>query len=360
MKTTVLLLLATVTTLLAQGPLTPPSVPAPTMKSLDQIEARTAIPKSPPVVIAGPHYTISQPGSYYLTGNIVVASGNGINITASNVTLDLNGFALISKTASPASGNAIDIAANLRSIEIKNGRITGGTVRTFTGPKPWNATFAGPGWQNGIQDVDASPAAGVLLSHLTVEQCGSSGIDLEGGLSVLFHIIALNNGGAGISAYQGSVTNATASGNGSDGIYADFCSVTNATAFSNGTYGIHAILGSVTNATVNSNGSVGISASEGSVTNATVYGNGDTGILAYRGSVTNATASGNGGAGIYASGGSVTNSRATANFTGGIYVGVGVASHCGASGNSLNPASVDKQIDVSTGGQRDACVPASE
>ena len=290
--------------------------------------------------IAGPHYTISQPGSYYLTGNVEVASGNGINITASNVTLDFNGFALISKTVSPAAGNAIDIAGNLRSIEIKNGRITGATVRTFTGPKPWNATFAGPGWQDGIQDTGDSPSTGILLSHLTVEQCGAIGIHLDGGSSVLDHIIALNNGGTGI--------------------YASNTSVTNATAISNGFYGIYATNGSVTNATATSNGGNGIAAYQGSVTNATATSNGSSGILAHRGSVANATATGNGGVGIYASGGSVTNSRAGSNSTIGIYVGVGVASHCVASDNSLDPASVDKQIDVAAGGQRDACVPASE
>jgi hypothetical protein len=243
--------------LLAQGPLTPPGVPAPTMKSLDQIEARTAIPKSPVVPVAGPHFTISQPGSYYLTGNVEVASGNGINLTASNVTLDLNGFALISKTVSPAAGNAVDIAADLRSIEIKNGRITGGTVRTYTGPKYWQATFVGPGWARGIQDVDASPAHGVLLSHLTVEQCGEYGIDLDGS-SVLLHVTALNNGNTGIYAKNGDLTNATAASNGGGGIFAQFGSVTNAVVFNNGNTGISAGYGSVTNASASYNGNHGI------------------------------------------------------------------------------------------------------
>ena len=47
-----------------QGTLTPPGAPLPTMKTLDQIEARTAIPGG-----SAP-YTISAPGSYYLTGNL--------------------------------------------------------------------------------------------------------------------------------------------------------------------------------------------------------------------------------------------------------------------------------------------------
>jgi hypothetical protein len=69
------------------------------MKSLDQIEARTAITGAGAVVI-------SQAGSYYLTRNITVSSGDAITIGANNVTLDLNGFA-ISSTAPSATGRAI-------------------------------------------------------------------------------------------------------------------------------------------------------------------------------------------------------------------------------------------------------------
>src|SRR5438094_2967891 len=57
-------------TLFAQGSLTPPGAPAPTMKSLDQIEARTAISSAP--------FTINQPGSYYLTKNLNVTNGDAI------------------------------------------------------------------------------------------------------------------------------------------------------------------------------------------------------------------------------------------------------------------------------------------
>ncbi len=43
----------------AQGPLAPPGAPAPTFKTLQQVEPRTPISALP--------FTISQPGSYYLT-----------------------------------------------------------------------------------------------------------------------------------------------------------------------------------------------------------------------------------------------------------------------------------------------------
>ncbi|MDB6125709.1 MAG: hypothetical protein JWQ71_4702 [Pedosphaera sp.] len=68
-----------------QGSLTPPGAPAPTMKSLDQIEARTIITSLP--------YVITNAGSYYLTGNLTgVAGTNGITIIVDNVSIDLNGF----------------------------------------------------------------------------------------------------------------------------------------------------------------------------------------------------------------------------------------------------------------------------
>src|SRR5438067_13816044 len=90
-------------TALAQGSLTPPGAPAPTMKSLDQVEARTAITNTSSLVM------ISQPGSYYLTHNLIVSSGNAIDITTNQVTLDLNGFT-ISSTPVSAAGYASQLA----------------------------------------------------------------------------------------------------------------------------------------------------------------------------------------------------------------------------------------------------------
>ena len=59
----------------AQGPLTPPGAPTPTMKTLEQIEPRT------PISQADMPLTISAPGSYYLTTNLTGTAGsNGISI----------------------------------------------------------------------------------------------------------------------------------------------------------------------------------------------------------------------------------------------------------------------------------------
>jgi hypothetical protein len=75
-------------------------------------------------------YTISVEGSYKLSGNLVVPVGvNGINITASHVTLDLNGFSI---TGSPADSSFfIGINANSggtqQAITVRNGSISGFT-----------------------------------------------------------------------------------------------------------------------------------------------------------------------------------------------------------------------------------------
>lgn len=138
----------------AAGPLTPPGAPgdAPAqMPSLVEIKAaidalaaaslngRTAIPAQAAT------YTISAPGNYVLTGNITVASGDGINITASNVTVDLNGFTITS-TVGAAAGAGVRIGNNSRNIRIHNGSITSGFTSSALG-----APVPGSGFTFGIQ-----------------------------------------------------------------------------------------------------------------------------------------------------------------------------------------------------------------
>jgi hypothetical protein len=169
------LLLSTInselSTTFAQGSLTPPGAPAPTMKSLDQIEARTAITNTTSLV------TISQPGSYYLTHNLTVSAGDGIDITTNGVTLDLNGFT-ISSTAASAAGYGILFNGSLRNITIANGFIQGGVTNNGSG------TYNGSGLGYGISFSGNAPV-NVLVSRVSVSGCRFEGIFLNSGNSTV-------------------------------------------------------------------------------------------------------------------------------------------------------------------------------
>ena len=72
-------------------------------------------------------YTISSPGSYCLTGNLATAitTGSAIAINASNVVLDLNGFALTGFGAGLATEASGVYSVNRENITIRNGTIGG-------------------------------------------------------------------------------------------------------------------------------------------------------------------------------------------------------------------------------------------
>jgi hypothetical protein len=70
-------------------------------------------------------HVISAPGSYRLTGDLLVPNGlDGIRIEASDVTLDLSGFTISSQGAFGLAIHGIT-AANLSNIEIRNGTVRG-------------------------------------------------------------------------------------------------------------------------------------------------------------------------------------------------------------------------------------------
>jgi hypothetical protein len=103
----------------AQGNLMPPGAPTPTMKTLEQVEPRTPISSLP--------YTITNSGSYYVTGNLS-AVVYGLIIEAGDVTVDLMGFTLTGDGGTADIGIHIKGSTNasLSHISIKNG-----TLRNF-------------------------------------------------------------------------------------------------------------------------------------------------------------------------------------------------------------------------------------
>lgn len=102
------------------GPLDPPAGPiAPTPGP----EARIAVNATNTPGDTFNLFRITAPGSYYLTGNLTgLHSRACIQIAASNVTLDLNGFTLV---GAPSSLAGVTTSGGLSNVAVRNGVVTG-------------------------------------------------------------------------------------------------------------------------------------------------------------------------------------------------------------------------------------------
>jgi hypothetical protein len=171
----------------AQGSLTPPGAPAPAMKTLAQIEPRTPISSAP--------FTISVPGSYYLTTNLTTTVSNAISIAANDVTLDLNGFTISSTVASAsAGGSAILLNSGLSDLAIFNGHIRGGVTNNGSG------VYSGSGFQHGINYSVTLPV-NTRVAGVSVTGCSGNGIYLGYDDSTVVDSCAVRTvGGFGICA----------------------------------------------------------------------------------------------------------------------------------------------------------------
>ena len=208
--------------------------------------------------------TISQSGSYVLSGNLTVpdAQTTAIEITADNVTLDLNGFSII-----------------------------GPNVCTSD---PTTCTHSGGGV--GIHAGSFSPGimapAGVRVINGMVRGMGFHGVRLMGEGTAVEKVHTTNNGGPGIVVGGGSVIDSSAVLNRGAGIIGwivrGSISVKNSsgifirpggvaagnTADSNGSDGISMTNATVNGNTANNNRGFGISATcPGSIVGNTTVGN---------------------------------------------------------------------------------------
>lgn len=244
----------------AQGSLTPSGPPAPIMKTLEQIEPRTPISSAP--------YSITIPGSYYLTSNLTVNVGeDAIGIFTNGVTLDLRGFT-ISSTASPAGGAGIALH-DVAMIHILDGNIAG-NVTVIS-----NSYFGG-GFSYGVY-VSAGCNA-VRVTSISVSEVGFDAINLTAGNASVVEACTVNvAGGIGIEA--DSVANSVAIACGSSGIIATTANNSYGVTTGSG-YGVEA--GTVNNCYGSSLGNDGIHA-VGTAENCygTTSSSGDSGLYAY-------------------------------------------------------------------------------
>lgn len=282
----------------AQGPLTPPGAPGPVMKTLSQVEPRIPISSLP--------FTISAPGSYYVTTNL--ASGLGISINASHVTLDLSGFTLSGAAGTPTSG--IDVSGTQTNITIRNGVLQG--------------------W--GSYGIDADNATGVYISGVQASGCTSRGIS-AGRFSVVENCVAIANQGAGIAVEPGSrIIGCVAATNRFEGLAASNGRSTIQGCTAEGNH--HGIFASSTSliadCTSTGNREDGIFAgTDSEIRNCYVRGNGTNGITARLGGIVrNCTVLNNGTDGIRVdSRGSISGNHCEENGTAGEGAGIRVLSH---------------------------------
>jgi parallel beta-helix repeat protein len=269
---------------LSAGPLAPAAGPVgPSMKTLTEVQPRIAVSAANTPGDADSQFVISQPGSYYLTGNIIgVAGKNCIKVTANNVTLDLNGFTL------SGVANSLDGVHAYPSSRVM---VRNGMVSYFTG----RGVYIG---------------AGGAVTDVTVDHCGGVGILTTQSCSVQnCQAIANNSNGVSVMAYS-QVAGCLCDGNAGDGIVTvGAASVTRCVSAQNNQSGIRADDGSTVNGCACSNNATdGVSASDTcTVTENTCANNGDDGIqVGANCLVQRNSCNGNGpaasGAGVYASG----------------------------------------------------------
>ena len=211
--------LGTMLTFTLAGNLEPSAAPAPTMKTLEDVEPRTAIRNDFDTITP---IVISQSGSYYLAEDIyAIHSKQGIEITANNVTLDMNGFTLYGNTE-------VGSYDGIHGTTMDNITIMNGTVQDF--------------FQDGI-DLQGD---NIQVIKVRVLNNGQRGM-LTGSNSVIRDCIAANNTGTGIdpgsaSTIIGCVSRDSVNG---DGINSSNATIENCTARSNGGDGIFSNTASV-------------------------------------------------------------------------------------------------------------------
>ncbi len=254
------------------GPLTPPAGPvASSGKTLTEVEPRIAInfANTPGDNDTSPStFKITQPGSYYLTGNILGFAGkHGIEITASGVTLDLNGFELIGFPAMGDFDAVSTTAPNLTNIAVRNG-----SARSWGG-QGINLRNAS---NSAVNDIRVSSNAGYGIwtnNNCSITNCSASsnvGYGIQSGSNcTITNCTANNNTIDGISTGNGSTISAcSARANTSDGISAGSnCAISACAAFENGTSGIASGNASTITGCSASGNSSGIVASSGSTIN---------------------------------------------------------------------------------------------
>jgi len=169
---------------------------------------------------ASAHYRITQPGMYYLTGNLVTsASTAAIEVTADHVVLDLGGFEI-------SSTNGFDgfpqtqhgILANTTNCQIRNGtirnfRVAGVNASLGVATRVENVHAASMQSMSGMFTIGTGLSLGKGSSavHCTVADNLNIGMRVEEGSSVV-ECVVYRNGNVGIVAIDSLVAHCSVLG----------------------------------------------------------------------------------------------------------------------------------------------------
>ncbi|HEX8877065.1 MAG TPA: hypothetical protein VF777_09975 [Phycisphaerales bacterium] len=192
------------------GPLSPPAGPVTsTGKTLTEVEPRIAINLTNTPGDADSKFKITQPGSYYLTGNVNVGfAQHGIEIASHRVTIDLNGYAIIGISGS-YSGVTV-FGANYNQITVRNGSVR------YMGEHGVDLLAVSNSNANGhlVENVHVQTCeTGIridsgIVRNCTASQCEFTGISAhawDAGGALIESCVSSKNGGDGIGMGNGTV-----------------------------------------------------------------------------------------------------------------------------------------------------------
>lgn len=327
----------------AQGSLTPPGPPGVTMRSLQQVEPRIPIASVP--------FTITNAGSYYLTGNLT-STGTGVEIMASDVTLDLMGFSLTGGNTNLGI-NLMGAGAPLRNIRVRNGNIrhfyVGIAAMALThcrmegiasSSNTWGGVVFNAPYNSAIEmrdcEVNDNPwgvvMAGdcreIVFTRCTIRANGNDGIQMVGSDHTMVDCAISGNASNGVTIISADGTvlqNCSVTFNGQHGVYlwkTQGSVVRECNVRRNGGHGIH-LLSDVTGRCT-ANIITGCSVVENSQRGIYLGGNGG---LDDGNTVSDCVVSGNAGIGIslYLSGGNRIEGNHCARQTGPLTFGIQTA-----------------------------------
>ncbi len=215
--TTVLCGAGSVMYVFAEPSLTPPAGP---VSESGRFGLGTAISATNTPGDADSLYKITQPGMYYLTGNVLSsASGSAIEVAADSVVIDLNGFELTCTTGfDGVPVTTQGIFADTDNLIIRNGtvrrfRLSGINTSTANAVRAENIHAVGSGSMSGIFTLGTglSLGSGASAVHCTAYGNLNTGIRVETGSSVI-ECVAYENGNVGIQAIDSLVAHCSSFG----------------------------------------------------------------------------------------------------------------------------------------------------